>query len=136
MIDTHMPPPADLVEELHAHLARAGQALTADQMPEFLLTVPGPDGTIDGGCKGEIAFETGHISELWVSADRRGEGLGRRLLEAAEDLVRQKGCRRLHLETRNPSAEAIYARLGYTVFGRLSNYDGDNDFVYMVKELT
>ena len=38
-------------------------------MPDFLLSVT-------AGCKGEIAFASAHVSELWVSESHRGQGVG------------------------------------------------------------
>ncbi|MEM8627123.1 MAG: GNAT family N-acetyltransferase [Pseudomonadota bacterium] len=83
-IVTAAPVPTARAIELHQRLADAGQTLTPAQMPEFLLYIEGEDGRMIAGCKGELTFQTAHLSELWVDASARGAGLGTRLLSEAE----------------------------------------------------
>jgi len=65
-----------------------------------------------------------HASEIYVMAvrsDRRGRGIGRALVEAAESSVRQRGVRLLQVETLAPSkpsesyaqTRVFYERLGF-----------------------
>lgn len=65
------------------------------------LFLPGPDG---------------HLSELFVSAERRGQGLGSRLLEAVELEAERRGCERLtlvNLKNRESYRRGFYARHGF-----------------------
>lgn len=58
---------------------------------------------------------TGAIKRMWVHADRRGDGVGRRLLEHLELRCRELGCARVVLDTNETLTEAIsmYERAGY-----------------------
>ncbi|MEN0041394.1 MAG: GNAT family N-acetyltransferase [Pseudomonadota bacterium] len=123
------------IAELHQNLADAGQALRKDECDVFLLSVVSSEGTMTAGCKGEVAFKSAHISELWVDQRHRGEGLGSELIRSAEKHAIEKGCIRLHLETRNEKARELYERLGYSVFGSLPNYEAENTFYYLEKRL-
>jgi GNAT superfamily N-acetyltransferase len=60
------------------------------------------------------------VENVAVHPDRQGAGLGRRLMEFAEQYARQHGIQRLVLYTNEVMTEnqAIYARLGYRVTGR------------------
>ena len=53
---------------------------------------------------------------MWAHPRYRRRGLATRVLKALEDAARQAGYTRLILETgpRQPEAEALYARQGYT----------------------
>jgi len=55
------------------------------------------------------------VDELFVREDRRGAGLGARLLRAAEGGCREAGVAALHLEVErnNERAHALYRRRGY-----------------------
>jgi GNAT superfamily N-acetyltransferase len=55
------------------------------------------------------------ISDLFVVAEHRSRGVGSRLLDAAEELTRRRGFRRVGLgvATDNLRARALYARRGY-----------------------
>jgi len=135
-IEPFDPAPASLIAAIHERLAEAGQALREDEMRPFAFSVRGSSGRLIAGCKGEIAFRSVHVSEIWVSESDRGNGLGGRLLDAAEDLARECGCIRIHLETRNERARRLYERLGFQVFGELPEYEGTNSFYYLEKRLT
>ncbi len=52
---------------------------------------------------------------MWVRADARGLGVGRRLLETLEALAREFGLRMLRLETNRSLTEAqtLYRKCGY-----------------------
>ena len=134
-IELESPAPAKRVMELHDRLVSSGQALDGSELTTFVLSVTDGQGDLTAGCKGEIAFRSAHISELWVDARHRGQGLGRALLAAAEDHAAKNGCIRVHLETRSEKARALYERVGYRLFGTLPDYDGDQAFHYLEKRL-
>ncbi|MCI0915737.1 GNAT family N-acetyltransferase [Stutzerimonas stutzeri] len=55
------------------------------------------------------------ISYLCVDATARGQGIGERLVRAAEQYARARGCDRLelHCDERRTAAHRFYTRLGY-----------------------
>ena len=55
------------------------------------------------------------VDELYVRAEHRGRGVGRRALEFVEGVCRTLGVRALHLEVGrgNTTAQAVYRRLGF-----------------------
>jgi ribosomal protein S18 acetylase RimI-like enzyme len=75
------------------------------------------------------------IENVAVHPDLQGNGLGRRLMEFAEEHARKHGIRRLALYTNEVMTEnqAIYARLGYRVIDRRAE-DGYRR-IYMEKIL-
>ena len=76
-----------------------------------------------------------HVGNVAVHPSAQGAGLGRRLMEFAEEQARQHGLDRLDLYTNEVMTEnqAIYARLGYRETGRRTE-DGYQR-VYMEKDL-
>jgi ribosomal protein S18 acetylase RimI-like enzyme len=63
-----------------------------------------------------------HIGNIAVHPSAQGTGLGRRLMEFAEEQARERGLTRLDLFTNEVMTEnqAIYARLGYRETARRS----------------
>ena len=87
-----------------------------------------------------IIVDEGHITNVAVHPDYRRRGIGRRLLLAADELVRARGGRRMTLEVRksNVMAQRLYRSLGYVPAGIRKGYYRDNreDAIVMWKELT
>ena len=56
-----------------------------------------------------------NVEDVFVSAEARGTGLGRALVGAAIDRARERGCRRLELDTaeENVPALGLYRALGF-----------------------
>ncbi len=69
----------------------------------------------------------GRIYSIAVTAQARGSGLGRGLLEHLESLARAHGLTEIRLEVRKDNAGAIglYQRAGYEIFGERAAYYED-----------
>lgn len=80
-----------------------------------------------------------NVHDLAVLPDWRGQGIGRRLLRAAEAIARARGCCKLTLEVRedNPAALALYSRLGYGAgaIGGGASGGGSVQYLFMEKRL-
>ena len=57
-----------------------------------------------------------YLAELYVVPDRRGQGLGRALMEAAIELARREGANHMDLGTSEDdvAARALYESLGFS----------------------
>ena len=57
-----------------------------------------------------------YLEELYVVPDRRGQGLGRALMDAAIELARSRGAKHMDLGTSEDdvAARALYESLGFT----------------------
>jgi GNAT superfamily N-acetyltransferase len=62
-----------------------------------------------------IDARTGEIKRMWVHADARRLGIGRRILEELEALARQRSLTTLRLDSNRAlgEAHALYRKLGY-----------------------
>ena len=81
----------------------------------------------------------GHITNVAVHPDYRRQGIGRRLMLAAEELVLARGGDRVTLEVRksNEWAQHLYRKLGFEEQGIRRGYYRDNneDAIIMWKDL-
>jgi ribosomal protein S18 acetylase RimI-like enzyme len=62
------------------------------------------------------------VSKLLVHRRARRQGLGRALMEAAEDLARDAGKTILVLDTAGSEAQRLYERLNWTIVGSVPDY--------------
>ncbi len=91
--------------------------------------------TLLGGLVGETGRGWLHIGLLWVSAARRGQGLGRSLLLAAEAEARARGCGHALVATFDFQARPFYERQGYRLFATLDGYPNGHQSFYLRREL-
>jgi GNAT superfamily N-acetyltransferase len=89
--------------------------------------VAGICGNTWGGC-----FE---IRQFWVKEARRKQGLGTRLLGAAENEARQRGCRQVLLMTFTFQAPAFYAKHGFEVVAVVDNHPHGHKNLLLRKRL-
>jgi GNAT superfamily N-acetyltransferase len=99
------------------------------------FVVRGSDGAVLGGILGHTKWKWLYVSKLWVDDSVRGQGFGTRLLKAAEDLARQRGCVGSVLDTFEFQARPFYERLGYELFGTLEGYPPGYRQYFLSKEL-
>ncbi|WP_245521027.1 MULTISPECIES: GNAT family N-acetyltransferase [unclassified Mesorhizobium] len=103
--------------------------LTADALRAKALRETGflaLDGDRIVGCVFALERADGlYVGKLAVAPDRQGHGIGRRLMQAAEDLARSRGKAAIELETRIEltTNHAAFARLGFRETGRTA-HDG------------
>ncbi len=72
---------------------------------------------------------------LWVRADRRGEGLGPTLMDAAEAEAAVRRCDRVVLSTHTFQAPGFCQRRGYVESGRIEGYPHGHAQVQLAKGL-
>jgi D-alanine-D-alanine ligase len=101
------------------------------------------DGGLDGYvCYGPIALTQSSFDLYWIAVRPEAQrmGLGRRLMDAAEDRARELGATGMYVETSSrPQYEptrAFYRRLGYRSAAELPDFYGPGDGqVIFAKEL-
>jgi len=110
---------------------RVGQLLAEAEIA-VLLAGTGPDGLAVLRFRPSIwsqALEC-YLAELYVVPDRRGQGLGRALMEAAIELAREQGADYMDLGTAEDdvAARALYESLGFD--NRGGKRDGPVNYFY------
>jgi ribosomal protein S18 acetylase RimI-like enzyme len=75
------------------------------------------------------------ISIIWVDDHVRGQGLGRQLMELAENEAHQRRCLYARVATSNFQAPEFYQKLGYSLYGTLENCPPGETVNYFWKKL-
>ena len=113
-------------------LAKRMQALVAGGDTIVLVGGDGPDGLAVLRFREAIWDESleCYLAELYVVPDRRGQGLGRALMEAAIETARAEGATHMDLGTgeHDTAARALYESLGFS--NREGKPDGPLNYFY------
>jgi ribosomal protein S18 acetylase RimI-like enzyme len=113
-------------------LARRIRALLSSGDVTVLLGGARPDGLVVLRFRPSLWTETldCYLEELYVVPDRRGQGLGLALMEAAMDVARRRGAAHMDLGTAESdvAARALYEKLGFS--NREGKPDGPINFFY------
>jgi ribosomal protein S18 acetylase RimI-like enzyme len=84
---------------------------------EYLLAGDPPAGIVQLRYRWGVWWdaEDCNVEDVFVSEDARGSGLGRELVTAAIERARERGCRRMELDTGadNEPAQRLYRSLGF-----------------------
>ena len=97
------------------------------------ITVRDDQGRLVGGLWGAIFYGFLFV-ELLAVGEARGEGVGRRVMQLAEEEARRRGCVGMWLDTFTFQAPWFYPKLGFTEFGRITGYPPGQDRIFLVKK--
>ena len=112
-------------------------AALSDPAVTFLVARAGDEAV---GC-GAIVNDPrgwGELKRMYVRPDRRGRGVGKRVLAELETVARDSGLRLLRLETgiHNGEALALYRRAGFAERDAFGDYAPDPLSVFMEKRVS
>jgi putative acetyltransferase len=111
-------------------------AALCDPAVTFLVVRDG-DAAVGCGAVLHDARGWGEVKRMYVRPDRRGRGIGLRVLAAIEDVARRGGLPWLRLETgiHNTEALALYRRVGFVACDAFGDYAPDPLSVFMEKRV-
>lgn len=121
--------------------AESNHLLDVSQLerPGIWFLVARRDGAVIG-CAAlvEAGDGTAEIKRMFIDPQARGLKLGRRLMEALEELGREKALSAIRLETgvSQPEALGLYRAFGYQEIGPFGSYKEDPLSLFMEKRLT
>jgi GNAT superfamily N-acetyltransferase len=130
-----------IVEELLAFNRQHAPAVASEPPPQapapLHVYALHPAGALLGGVVGRthtlrLWFEV-HL--VWVDESYRRQGMGRHLMERAEQEARQRGCQYARVNTSQYQAPGFYTKLGYMLYGTLENCPPGETVSYFWKPL-
>ena len=89
------------------------------------------EGKITGYAFGTVIIDEGELYRIAVSPEKRGKGIGERLLIEFVEKCHEKGAVKLFLEVRskNVPARRLYEKTGFKEISVRKGYYGDDDAV-------
>jgi GNAT superfamily N-acetyltransferase len=129
-------PTPDQVQYLEDRIYEFNSGATGITDGAYLgIFVKDEQGDIVGGICGNTWGGCLEVRQLWVEESRRKQGLGTRLLRAAEKEACQRGCRQVVLMTFTFQAPAFYAKHGFEVIAVVDDHPSGHKNLLMRKPL-
>jgi GNAT superfamily N-acetyltransferase len=129
------PAPGDL-RFLEDQIIQHNYAQTgADDGRALAIFLRGDPDEIIAGLSGYTWAGMCEIEFLWVRPDLQDQGLGRRLLHAAEQEARQRGCSIIILGSYSFQAPDFYRKNGYKLVGQVDDCPPKHSNYYFKKNL-
>lgn len=134
------PPSFEVSADESAEIAaRLGAEVAArfgprDEAPLSLL-LRDEAGALVAGLNGVVHWRWLYIRHLWVAPDARGQGLGTRLIAAAEAAARDKGAVGAYIDTFEAAVAALYERLGFSRVGEIADFPVGRKRIFLSKRL-
>lgn len=131
-------PTAELQAWLWAQLKMHGMGRLADPgLAESvtLATLLRHQGQVVAALLAAVFYRGYNLQLLWVREDFRGRGLGRRLLDAAEQQAQAHRCTVIFGFSFGFQAPDYYTRAGYRVFGVIEDYPAGYNCHFLSKRL-
>jgi len=107
-------------EGFRAHSAENNGPAYRKQQARWLVF--DEQGSLRGVLAADILWDWVYVDELWISKESRGNGIGRQLMQRAEQFASSEGLQGIWLWTQSWQAEGFYKRLGYREFTRFDNF--------------
>ena len=93
------------------------------------------NGNVIAGLLGGTYWGWMHIDILFVSEAFRKQGLGSRLLTAAEKEAKNRGCHSVHVDTMSWQAPEFYKKHGYRIISELKDIPKGHKKFHLIKDL-
>jgi len=139
---------SDIRIESDPHASESLKQVVVDHLDAYNIAVTGmseyspinlflrDDGReVLGGLLGAIWGGVLFVRILWVAQALRGQGHGRRLLEAAERRAVERGCRHVFIDTFSFQAPGFYEKQGYEIYGRADDWPVGHTHYFLRKAL-
>ncbi|MFM9276901.1 GNAT family N-acetyltransferase [Paenibacillus jiagnxiensis] len=101
---------------------------------EVNLYLKNADGQIFGGIVSEICWNWMEVHLLFVDEQLRKLGYGKKLLDQAEKIAKEKACEFIKLDTLSFQALDFYKKQGFEVYGEIQNA-GRHTHYYLKKDI-
>jgi GNAT superfamily N-acetyltransferase len=129
-------PTADEVQYLEDRIYEFNSGKTGITDGEWLaIFVKDEQGRVVVGICGNTWGGCLEIRQFWVEEARRNQGLGTKLLQAAEQEARRRGCQQVILMTFTFQAPAFYAKHGFEVIAMVDDHPRGYENLLLRKRL-
>jgi len=127
---------AELSELLNEHHLSSGQKVPITNQKKHLSFALYVDNKLIGGLTAKLKQGELYIHLLAVAKEYRKQGIGKRLMLAAEEKAKKLGCHHLLLTTYSYQGTHFYPKIGFNELARITDFPTQGiDKIYFIKHL-
>jgi GNAT superfamily N-acetyltransferase len=134
-VDVLDDPDPDDIRQVVRRLVAWNLTVAPPEEHRRLMVIATVAGELVGGLVGHTHWNWLFVSHLLVADDKRGDGLGTRLMRTAESAAVDRGAQHAHVDTYDFQALSFYERLGYIQFGVLHDYPPGHSRHFLQRDL-
>lgn len=86
-----------------------------ERIKPFRIYIKDSDQSVLGGASGVTYYGCLYVDMLWVETSIRGHGFGKKIMEEAEKIGKERNCSFATLNTMDWEALPFYQKLGYSI---------------------
>jgi len=120
--------------ELDGRLIAFNRARADWNSQYFTVELLDGEGRLRGGAGARVNLGTVEVSMIWLDEELRGNGWGRRIVDAVAERGRLLKASKILLDTYDFQARDFYEALGFSVFGTLEYPSGNSRF-YLSRDI-
>ena len=109
------------------------QMMGEERSQPLIVVMRDDSGEVVGGIAGRTIYHQLLIEVLWVHDDKRGQGLGIKLMEIAEREAQKRGCIAAQVDTLSFQAPKFYEKMGFKIDGKVSGVKNSPDRYFLLK---
>lgn len=109
------------------------QMMGEERSQPLIVVMRDDSGEVVGGIAGRTIYHQLLIEVLWVHDDKRGQGLGIKLMEIAEREAQKRGCIAAQVDTLSFQAPKFYEKMGFKIVGKVSGVKNSPDRYFLLK---
>ncbi|MFK7749487.1 MAG: GNAT family N-acetyltransferase [Kordia sp.] len=102
---------------------------------KFFVFARNDNDTVIGGIRATCFWNTLHIELLWLSSACRGKGIGKQLIDSAENFAKEHNCEKVFVETTSWQAKPFYEKVGYVHIATINDRPKGHASHYLTKDL-
>ncbi len=102
---------------------------------KFFVFAKNEENAVIGGVRATCFWNTMHIELLWLSEECRGKGMGKALIDSAENFAIKHNCEKVFVETTSWQAKPFYEKVGYKHIATLNDRPKGHASHYLTKDL-
>ena len=129
-------PSPDLLNQLEKEIRSYNNLHLPEMTIENIALSIHKNNVLIGGLSARIPWDWLHIVLLWVTEEERRSGIGKSLIEKAENEAIKRCCKHAMVETFTAESKDFFIKQGYKIYGELPDFPIGFKRYYLKKQLS